>query len=243
MTTTPPPEGAATATSVSTGPPAAKPARERTPLTAARVLILQGLGLLAVLIAGGLIFYIWHQGYYYYSTNDAVVSGTMAGAAPASTGTIVSVQRQVGDFVHVGDTIATLDTGGGTSAVRSPITGTILNEGATPGEVIGAGQQLAQVVDLRSLYITAYVDESKVRDVHIGQGVDVTVDNAGMHGTVQLIVPVTAGETSPLPSTDYASGNFTAVTQRVPVHIRLYGSNGHTIYPGESATVTIHLHD
>jgi multidrug resistance efflux pump len=135
------------------------------------------------------------------------------------------------------------DVGWAAVTVVSPINGTILSEGATPGEVIGAGQTLAQVVDLSSLYITAYVDENKVSKVHIGQGVDVTVDNASMHGNVQLIVPVTAGATSPLPSTDYASGNLTAVTQRVPVHIRLYGSNGHTIYPGESATVTIHLHD
>jgi multidrug resistance efflux pump len=73
--------------------------------------------------------------------------------------------------------------------------------------------------------------------------VDVTVDGESMHGNVQLIEPITAAETSPLPTTDYASGNFTDVTQRVPVRIWVYGANGHIIYPGESASVNIHLHD
>jgi membrane fusion protein (multidrug efflux system) len=189
------------------------------------------------------IFYIWHQSYYYYSTDDAVVSGTMATAAPVVSGTVATISHQVGDVVHAGDSIATLNTTTDATAVVSPITGTIFNLTATPGQLISAGQPLAQVVDLSSLYITAYVEENTVRDVHVGQGVDVTVDGEYMHGNVQLIEPVTAGETSPLPTTDYANGNFTKVDQRVPVRVWIYGANGHIIYPGESATVTIHLHN
>jgi multidrug resistance efflux pump len=222
--------------------PEAKSARAMEAVTVARVLLLQGLGLLAVVIVGAVVFYIWHQGYYYYSTNDAVVSGTIATAASTVSGTVTTINQQVSDVVQAGQTIGTVNTTTGTSAVVSPITGTIFNLTATAGELVGAGQPLAQVVDLSSVYITAYVDENTVRDVHIGQGVDVTVDGESMHGNVRLIDPVTAGETSPLPTTDYASGNFTKVNQRVPVRIWIYGANGHLIYPGESATVTIHLH-
>lgn len=32
-------------------------------------------------------------------------------------------------------------------------------------------------------------------------------------------------------------------TQRVPVQIALDGDQGHTLYPGTSARVTIHIHD
>jgi multidrug resistance efflux pump len=223
--------------------PEAKPARANESLTVSRVLLLQTVGLLVVLIVGGLIFYIWHQSYYDYSTDDAVVSGTMATVAPAVGGTIATIAHQIGDVVHTGETIATLNTTTDATAVVSPITGTIFNLTATPGELISGGQPLAQVVDLSSLYVTAYVDENTVRDVHIGQGVDVTIDGEFMHGNVQLIEPVTAGETSPLPTTDYANGNFTKVNQRVPVRVWIYGANGHIIYPGESATVTIHLHN
>jgi multidrug resistance efflux pump len=223
--------------------PEAKPARANESLTVSRVLLLQTVGLLVVLIVGGLIFYIWHQSYYDYSTDDAVVSGTMATAAPAVSGTIATISHQVGDFIHAGETIATLSTVTDATAVVSPITGTIFNLTATPGELISGGQPLAQVVNLGSLYVTAYVDENTVRDVHIGQGVDVTVDGENMHGNVQLIEPATASATSPLPATDYANGNFTKVNQRVPVRVWIYGANGHIIYPGESATVTIHLHN
>jgi multidrug resistance efflux pump len=222
--------------------PERKPARVSGPLTTSRVLLLQSLGLLAVLITGAVIFYIWHQGYYYYSTDDAVVSGTMATVAPAVSGTVATITHQVGDFVRAGETIATLNTTTDATGVVSPLTGTILSLTATPGQLVTSGQTVAQVVNLSSLYVTAYVDENTVKDVHIGQGVDVSVDGESMHGNVQLIAPVTAGETSPLPSTDYASGNFTKVNQRVPVRIWIYGADGHIIYPGQSATVTIHLH-
>jgi multidrug resistance efflux pump len=221
----------------------AKPARANESLTVSRVLLLQTVGLLVVLIVGGLIFYIWHQSYYDYSTDDAVVSGAMATVAPAVSGTIATISHQVGDVVHAGETIATLNTTTDATAVVSPISGTIFNLTATPGELMSGGQLLAQVVDLSSLYVTAYVDENTVRDVHIGQGVDVTVDGESIHGNVQLIEPVTASETSPLPTTDYANGNFTKVNQRVPVRVWIYGADGHIIYPGESATVTIHLHN
>jgi multidrug resistance efflux pump len=220
----------------------AKPARASKPLTISRVLLLQALGLLVVLITGAVIFYIWHQGYYYYSTDDAEVSGAMATAAPAVSGTIATVTHQVGDVVRAGETIATVNTTTDATGVVSPIGGTIFSLTATPGQLVNSGQAVAQVVNLSSLYVTAYVDENTVRDVHIGQGVDVTVDGENMHGNVQLIEPVTASQTSPLPSTDYASGNFTKVNQRVPVRIWIYGANGHIIYPGESATVNIHLH-
>jgi multidrug resistance efflux pump len=62
--------------------PETKPTHTEKPLTVPRVMLLQALGLLAVVVLGAVIFYIWHQGYYYYSTNDAMVSGTMATAAP-----------------------------------------------------------------------------------------------------------------------------------------------------------------
>jgi multidrug resistance efflux pump len=148
--------------------------------------------------------------------------------------------------VSAGNTVVTLrGATGKTLAVTSPINGTIINEGATPGEVVPAAQPLAQVVDLNRLIVTAYVEETHISDVHPGQGVDVTVDaikSTTFHGSVTRILPATASTFSALPTTDYASGNFTKVTQRVPVEVTLDGYQGHTLYPGESASVTIHIH-
>ena len=134
---------------------------------------------------------------------------------------------------------------GSVIAATSPINGTIINEGATPGEVLPAGQPIAQVVDLSRLFITAYMDEGSIGNIHQGEGVDVTVDavqGTTFHGSVTQILPATANTFSALPTTDYASGNFTKVSQRIPVVITLDGYQGHNLYPGESSAVTVHIH-
>ncbi len=222
------------------------PAGGATP-TIARVLLYQLVGICLVLLAGFVAFYFWHQGYYFYSTDDAMVSGKLTTVVSARAGTVLHVHFRLGQYVLAGQSIATLTTDcGATFDATSPLNGRIIEETALPGEVVTAGEMLAQVVDLGSVYITAYVEETHIRDVHLGQGVDVWVNAYGdrkLHGTVTLIVPITAGETSPLPTTDYASGNFTSVTQRIPVQITLADPEGLTLYPGESAHVTIHIHD
>ena len=94
--------------------------------------------------------------------------------------------------------------------------------------------------------MTSYVEENRIKDVRVGQGVDVKVDAIGdttLHGIVTRVLPTAASTLSAIPTTDYASGNFTKTTQRIPVQITLDGTEGHSLYPGESATVTIHVHD
>jgi multidrug resistance efflux pump len=211
-----------------------------------RLLLIGVLAALALLLLGGLWGYLWHQGYYFYATDDATVSGDVATAAPKATGAITTVYHRVGSAIHRGDIIAALQRDDGSMEnVRSPIDGSIVQEGATPGEVLQAGQELAQVVNLRTVYITAYVEDTHIKDIHADQGVDVAVESVSgvtLHGTVTRVLPVTAATLGALPTTDYASGNFTKVTQRVPVQITLGGDAGLALYPGVPASVTIHLH-
>jgi len=212
-----------------------------------RLFLLNGGILLALLLVGGGLYYLWHESYYFYKTDDAKVDGTLAAVAPAQPGTLVKVNYQLGQTVARGATIATLRSATGqTVTAAAPIAGTIVQEGATPGEVLPAGQPLAQVVDLSRLYVTTYVEENRIRDVRAGQGVDVKVDAIGdttLHGIVARVLPTAAATLSAIPTSDYASGNFTKTTQRIPVQITLDGTEGHALYPGESATVTIHVHD
>ncbi len=226
-----------------TAPPAPTQPRSGT----RRLLLINGAGLLVLVLLGLSVFYLWHQGYYYYSTDDATVSGPVVTVAPPVASTISDVARRVGDTVRKGDLIATLRTPAG-AVVRatSPINGTIVSEGAAPGEVLAPGTPLAQVVDLNSVSITAYVEENHIKDVAPGQGVDVKVDTVSdttFHGLVTRILPVAASALSPIPTGDYANGNFTKTTQRIPVVITLDGYQGHTLYPGASAEVTIHIHE
>jgi multidrug resistance efflux pump len=212
-----------------------------------QVLLYQVAGILMVLLIGGAIFYFWHQSYCFYSTDDAVVSAQLANVVAARAGTVLNADFRVGQYILVGQSIARIRTDSGTVFyARSPLNGRIVSETVVPGAVVTAGQLLAQVVDLGSIYVTAYVEETHIQDVHPGQNVDVHVSAFGdrpMRGRVSVIVPATAGETSVLPTTDYADGNFTHVTQRIPVQITLADEQGATLYPGESASVTIHLHN
>src|SRR4051812_43178525 len=74
------------------GPPMAAPAR--TPNTR-RILLLNLLGLVVVLLIALGAFYLWHQSYYFYSTDDALVSGALVGVAAPAPGTVLSLSGAV----------------------------------------------------------------------------------------------------------------------------------------------------
>jgi len=93
--------------------------------------------------------------------------------------------------------------------------------------------------------ITAYVDESAIKNIVIGQAVDIHVDayNTTITGHVTDVVGATAGQFALLPTTDNSSGNYTKVSQRIPVDIQLDNpADGVSLLPGMSVEVTIHLH-
>ncbi len=202
----------------------------------------------------GLILIIWgvsfiRQRAYYlshtYRTDDAMVSGAIAAVTPAETGTVVTVGAQVGSTVHTGQTLVELRRANGVRMrLTSPINGTVIQERATPGEVLPARQPLAQVVDLGKLSITAYVEENHIEDIAAGQSADVTIDAFGgttFHGKVRRIVLGDDGAPSLTTSGGYANGTVTNTAQRVPVEITLDSYQGHTPYPGESAAVAIYI--
>ena len=143
-------------------PPPAAPAPRAVPNTR-RIFLINGIGLLVLLAVAGLAYYFWHQSYYFYNTDDAAVTGTIANVAPPQPGSIIHVNYALGSTVSQGANIATLRAANGqTINAASPIAGTIIQEGATPGEVLPAGQPLAQVVDLTSLYVGADYHRNRI---------------------------------------------------------------------------------
>jgi membrane fusion protein (multidrug efflux system) len=75
-----------------------------------------------------------------------------------------------------------------------------------------------------------------------GQEVEVEVDGVPgktFTGKVQGLAGATGSRFSLLPP-DNASGNFTKVVQRVPVHIELGSDALGVVRPGMSAVVTVH---
>lgn len=221
-----------------------------------RMILVPVLIFLALAAIGGAIAYWIYDNYTYYRTDDAQVTGKIVNISATAAGTLSSLTVKQGDTVTSGETIGTITlppsqtANGGTSPaatvdLTSPINGTVVQVPGVPDQPVAAGLPIAQVTDLGNLTITAYVDENAINNVSVGQSVDIHIDAYGdtsFTGHVKLIVQSAASQFSLLPNQDPTSGNFTKVSQRIPVIVTLDGTSGKDVVPGMSAEVTIHLH-
>jgi multidrug resistance efflux pump len=204
-------------------------------------------------IAGGIGYWIYDS-YNYYRTDDAQLSGKIITISSPASGTLTTLSVKQGDSVTAGQTIGTITLAQSASAqtaspstvdLTSPISGTVLATSAVQNQPIAQGLTLLQLTDLNTLTVTAYVDENAISNVKNGQSVDIHIDaysDTSFTGHVQQIVQAAAGQFSLLPNQDPTSGNFTKISQRIPVIITLDGNGGKDIVPGMSAEVTIHIH-
>src|SRR2546429_4006899 len=184
-------------------------------------------------IAGGIGYWIYN-GYNYYTTDDALVTGQTLNVNSPQGGQLTALNVKLGDTVNIGQAIATISTTPAagtppsTSAnnaitptsvnqaidVTSPIPGTVIQVSAVQGQGVTPGLPLVEIANLNSPTVTAYIDESTINNVKQGQQVDVHIDaysGTTYTGHVQRVVQSTAGHFSLLPTTDNASGNFTKV--------------------------------
>ncbi len=211
------------------------------PRTALLVMIV----ILVVFAALGVGGYLLYNNY--NSTDDAQVNGNIVNIDANATGTLNSLTVNVGNFVSTDEIIGTVKIQGSyaTETLKVHFSGVIVQVPATVGQTVGPGITIAQEGDPSSVKITAYVDESAINTISLGQLVDIHVDaysGTTFSGHVSQIVGEAASESSLLPTQDNASGNFTKVSQRIPVNIELDGDPGFMLLPGMSTEVTIHLH-
>jgi membrane fusion protein (multidrug efflux system) len=130
--------------------------------------------------------------------------------------------------------------------VTSPIDGVVAKRWILRGDVAQPGQPIYSIYDLGNLWVTANFEETKLGSIHPGEAVEVSVDaypDAAFTGSVFQIGSYTASEFSLIPPNN-ASGNFTKVTQRVPVKISIRradstGGRVLPLLPGMSVEVRI----
>ena len=124
--------------------------------------------------------------------------------------------------------------------IRSPIGGVVDRVFARAGEYVRPGQRLAIVHDPKRVWIEANVKETQIRKLAAGQPVEVRVDaypGKVLRGRVRSIGSATTGSFALLPSPN-PSGNFTKITQRIPVRIDVERS-GERLAPGMMVEVRI----
>jgi len=198
-------------------------------------------------VGGGYSF--WYQSHYYIKSEDSRIAGDIYRVMPRISGKLTSLQVSEGDTVLSDQIIGQQDsTNLSTSmldqaALRSPISGTVIKTMAKAGEVVSPGQTIAMVVNKKELYISANIEEGDIYKVKVGQPVQFTVDTfsgASLSGKVVEIGEATASTFSLLPATN-TSGNFTKVTQRIPIKISIEDQQGFALAPGMSTTIKIRV--
>lgn len=105
----------------------------------------------------------------------------------------------------------------------APSDGIVAKRWLLPGDVVQPSQSVFTLTLSSNLWVVAYVEETNIADIHTGQGVNFSIDafpDAKFSGKVFLVGSSTASVFSLIPANN-ASGNFTKVTQRIPVRISI----------------------
>jgi membrane fusion protein (multidrug efflux system) len=129
----------------------------------------------------------------------------------------------------------------------APDDGVVARRWLLPGDVVQPSQSVLTMTLSNNLWVVAYLEETKIADVRPGQDVRFTIDafdGVKFRGKVFLIGSTTASVFSLIPASN-ASGNFTKVTQRIPIRISIDSADnnkdlsGFNILSGMSAIVKI----
>jgi membrane fusion protein, multidrug efflux system len=129
----------------------------------------------------------------------------------------------------------------------APADGVVAKRWLMPGDVVQPGQSVFTITLSKNLWIITYLEETRIAEIHQGQSVKFTIDafpDTEFNGKVFLVGSSTASVFSLIPANN-ASGNFTKVTQRIPVKISIDGTDGNkdissfNILSGMSAVVKI----
>jgi membrane fusion protein, multidrug efflux system len=143
--------------------------------------------------------------------------------------------------------VKVIDTQLKNTRLWSPANGVIAKRWLLPGDVIQPGQSAFTLTDDSKKWVISYLEETKISEIQNGKDVKFTIDafpHVRFYGKVFLKGTSTASVFSLMPASN-ASGNFTKVTQRVPVRISIDSTdNGmdvssFNILPGMSAVVKI----
>jgi len=128
------------------------------------------------------------------------------------------------------------------ATVKAPTDGTVGELKVKPGQLVSAGTQVITIISAEP-WVVANYRETQLKNVKEGDRVDITIDalpGTRLSGHVQRISPASGAQFSLLPP-DNASGNFTKITQRIPVKIAFDEDKSKlaNLRPGMSVTATI----
>ena len=130
--------------------------------------------------------------------------------------------------------------------IVAEIDGVVTRRNVNPGNNVQVGQSLMAIRSLRDIWVDANFKETQLRDLRIGQAVDLYVDMYGRRHVFKGRVSgftMGTGSTLALLPPENATGNFVKVVQRLPVRIDLegYDPNENTLFIGTSVVPYVYL--
>jgi len=126
--------------------------------------------------------------------------------------------------------------------IVAPVDGIVGERKVRAGQLVSPGTQVLSLVQ-KQFWVQANYKEDQLRNIREGDAAEIRVDafpGMVLHGNVGKISPASGSQFALLPP-DNATGNFTKVTQRVPVKILLESKQDLTdrLRPGLSVVATI----
>jgi membrane fusion protein, multidrug efflux system len=125
--------------------------------------------------------------------------------------------------------------------------GLIAKRWLLPGDIANPGQSVYTINNNTGFWVMVYLEETKVEHLHLGQSTKFTLDtypDITFTGKIIMLGSTTASQFSLIPPSN-ASGNFTKVTQRIPIKISIEATEkgdplkNYRLMTGMSAVVKI----
>lgn len=129
--------------------------------------------------------------------------------------------------------------------IRSPIDGAVDKAFINEGEYVSPGQPILMMHDPDDVWIEAKIKETEIAELAVGQPVAIHVDaypDTEYSGHVLVIGHAATNQFALLPNPS-PSGNFTKITQRIPVRIAIDQGPRRKLSPGMMVVVDIDVTD
>ncbi|MBQ7574622.1 MAG: efflux RND transporter periplasmic adaptor subunit [Clostridia bacterium] len=188
----------------------------------------------AVLAAGGvvaLILIIWGisaivNSVSYLKTDNAKVLTDIYPITTKAEGKLIRFDAYKGQYIESGTIIGRVDNG---PYIKAQGTGEIISVNAECGDYATVTDVLGYIADIENAHIGAYIEETDIVKIALGQFVDVTLDAYGgkhFDGVVTKINNITDNALSGQTTSYSTSGTYTKTTQLIPIEITIDNSDG-----------------
>ena len=110
--------------------------------------------------------------------------------------------------------------------IYAPMDAVVAKRWLLPGDITQPGQSIFSLTSSSQHWVSIFLEETKISDISIGQKIKFSIDaypSVTFVGSISYIGAYTAGQYALIPASN-ASGNFTKVTQRIPLKAAIEGT-------------------